>query len=220
MRYRVEQLSAATGVSVDTIRYYQSLGLLDPPEREGRVAWYDAEHADRIREVRQLQAKGLTLAAIKRVLRGELHFRDLPESHEVVVVALREDQVAEILGCRVAGVGAQGKLALRGLEAAGRDLHVLTPQRILDVGDGETARGELLRVDPDAHREPMAAVGEMGQQRGVLLGAVDVGIVRVAGFVQARDRDLDRVGCVVVDDGHDLRREAVGPREPFGVDEL
>ena len=72
MRYRVEQLAAACEVSVDTVRYYQSRGLLPPPGREGRVAWYGAEHAARIREVRALQRKGLTLAAIKRVLDGEL----------------------------------------------------------------------------------------------------------------------------------------------------
>lgn len=72
MRYRVDQLAAACDVSVDTVRYYQSLGLLPPPAREGRVAWYGADHADRIHEVRTLQGKGLTLAAIKRVLDGEL----------------------------------------------------------------------------------------------------------------------------------------------------
>jgi DNA-binding transcriptional MerR regulator len=72
----VEQLAAACDVSVDTIRYYQSLGLLQPPEREGRVAWYDAAHAARIAEIRDLQRKGLTLAAIGRVLRGELGTAD------------------------------------------------------------------------------------------------------------------------------------------------
>ncbi|MEX0743226.1 MAG: MerR family transcriptional regulator [Actinomycetota bacterium] len=72
MRYRVEQLAAACDVSVDTVRYYQSRGLLARPERQGRVAWYGAEHATRIREVRSLQRKGLTLSAIKRVLEGEL----------------------------------------------------------------------------------------------------------------------------------------------------
>ena len=72
MRYRVEQLAAACDVSVDTVRYYQTLGLLPAPTREGRVAWYGAEHADRIREVRTLQRKGLTLAAIRRVVSGEL----------------------------------------------------------------------------------------------------------------------------------------------------
>ena len=68
MRYRVEQLAAACDVSVDTIRYYQSRGLVPPPTREGRVAWYDDRHAERIREVRALRGKGLTLAAIERVL--------------------------------------------------------------------------------------------------------------------------------------------------------
>jgi DNA-binding transcriptional MerR regulator len=72
MRYRVEQLAAACDVSVDTVRYYQSRGLLPPPEREGRVAWYGDEHEARIREIRMLQAKGLTLAAIRRVVTGEL----------------------------------------------------------------------------------------------------------------------------------------------------
>lgn len=72
VRYRVEQLAAACDVSVDTVRYYQTLGLLPPPVREGRVAWYGAEHAERIRDVRTLQRKGLTLAAIRRVVQGEL----------------------------------------------------------------------------------------------------------------------------------------------------
>jgi DNA-binding transcriptional MerR regulator len=72
VRYRVEQLAASCDVSVDTVRYYQSLGLLPPPRREGRVAWYGKEHVDRIRHVRTLQRKGLTLAAIRRVVRGEL----------------------------------------------------------------------------------------------------------------------------------------------------
>ena len=64
----MEQLAAACNLSVDTIRYYQARGLVPPPEREGRVAWYDERHAERIREIRGLQAKGLTLAAIERVL--------------------------------------------------------------------------------------------------------------------------------------------------------
>ena len=72
MRYRVEQLAAACEVSVDTVRYYQSRGLLPVPEREGRVAWYDERHLERIARIRDLQHKGLTLAAIGRVVRGEL----------------------------------------------------------------------------------------------------------------------------------------------------
>jgi DNA-binding transcriptional MerR regulator len=72
----VEQLAAASDVSVDTVRYYQSRGLLPPPEREGRVAWYGPAHLERMHEIRTLQKKGLTLAAIRRVLTGELGVAD------------------------------------------------------------------------------------------------------------------------------------------------
>jgi DNA-binding transcriptional MerR regulator len=72
VQYRVEQLAAACDVSVDTVRYYQSKGLLPPPERSGRVAHYGPEHLERIREIRALQRRGLTLALIKRMVEGSL----------------------------------------------------------------------------------------------------------------------------------------------------
>lgn len=68
MRYRVEQVAAACDVSVDTVRYYQSRGLVPAPDREGRVAYYGEEHLVRIRRIRDLQRKGLSLAAIARVV--------------------------------------------------------------------------------------------------------------------------------------------------------
>jgi DNA-binding transcriptional MerR regulator len=72
VRYRVEQLATTCDVSVDTVRYYQAKGLLPMPRKEGRVAWYGAEHVERIRRIRSLQRQGLTLAAIRRVVDGEL----------------------------------------------------------------------------------------------------------------------------------------------------
>lgn len=95
MRYRVEQLAAACEVSVDTVRYYQSRGLLEPPAREGRVAWYGPEHIERIRDVRGLQRKGLTLAAIKRVVEGDLGKPDADLA--AAVAAARGDTVEEEL---------------------------------------------------------------------------------------------------------------------------
>ena len=85
MRYRVEQLAAACDVSVDTVRFYQSRGLLRQPAREGRLAWYDDSHADRIRRIRDLQAKGLTLAAIARVVDGSPATSDVDLAAAVAV---------------------------------------------------------------------------------------------------------------------------------------
>jgi DNA-binding transcriptional MerR regulator len=76
MEMRVEQLSAQADVSVDTIRYYQSKGLLEPPRREGRIAWYSEEHRSRLTRIRTLQQRGFTLATIARLVSGELDAAD------------------------------------------------------------------------------------------------------------------------------------------------
>ncbi|HEU4427526.1 MAG TPA: MerR family transcriptional regulator [Myxococcota bacterium] len=67
MRYRVEELAAAAGVNVDTIRFYQRRGLLAPPVRKGRVAFYDSEHLARLREIQRLARGGFKLEQIVRL---------------------------------------------------------------------------------------------------------------------------------------------------------
>ena len=97
VRYRVEQLAAECEVSVDTVRYYQSLGLLPPPEREGRLAFYGPPHAERIREIRSLQRKGLTLAAIRRFVAGELGPADADLAAAVAAARAGADEGEELL---------------------------------------------------------------------------------------------------------------------------
>ena len=67
-RYRVDQLAELAGMSVDLIRSYQSRGLLPAPVREGRVAWYDRRHLDRLRRIRDLKAKGWSMRSIAETL--------------------------------------------------------------------------------------------------------------------------------------------------------
>jgi DNA-binding transcriptional MerR regulator len=52
-----------------TIRYYQTMGLVKKPKRyDGRNAVYDYEHLQQIVVLKLLQARGLSLAQIQRVL--------------------------------------------------------------------------------------------------------------------------------------------------------
>ena len=57
-----------SGFTVDTVRYYQTLGLLHPPEHEGRRAVYDESHVNRLRLVRSMSKRGLSLKAIRMLL--------------------------------------------------------------------------------------------------------------------------------------------------------
>jgi DNA-binding transcriptional MerR regulator len=83
VRLRVEELAARAGVSVDTIRFYQRERLLPPPERTGRVGWYDESHLERLGRIRAWQQAGYPLALIRRVLDGEIAEPDAPLAEAV-----------------------------------------------------------------------------------------------------------------------------------------
>ncbi len=66
--FTIDELAARTGMTVRTVRFYATEGLLPPPVRRGRVAYYGSQHRMRLDLIRTLQEHGYTLAAIERVL--------------------------------------------------------------------------------------------------------------------------------------------------------
>ena len=68
MDYRVEELAAAAGVRVDTLRFYQARGILPPPRHQGRIAVYHDSHLSRLRRIRELKRDGFSLAQIRKVM--------------------------------------------------------------------------------------------------------------------------------------------------------
>ncbi|MGW2056615.1 MerR family transcriptional regulator [Streptomyces sp. NPDC001840] len=65
----VDELAARAGVTVRTIRFYSSRGLLPPPViGPRRVGRYGPEHLSRLALIEELQHRGMTLAAIERYL--------------------------------------------------------------------------------------------------------------------------------------------------------
>jgi DNA-binding transcriptional MerR regulator len=65
------ELAGKAGIAGRTIRFYIARGLLRGPDKAGRGAAYRAEHLERLREIKRLQAQGLTLVEIARQLSGE-----------------------------------------------------------------------------------------------------------------------------------------------------
>src|SRR3954449_2853285 len=66
----IDELARESGMTVRNIRAYQSRGLLPPPEVRARTGYYGPEHLTRLRTIQDLQADGLNLNAIKRLLTG------------------------------------------------------------------------------------------------------------------------------------------------------
>jgi DNA-binding transcriptional MerR regulator len=94
---RVEELAGRADVSVDTIRFYQKRRLLPPPERRGRIAWYGAEHVERLARIKDLQRRGFSLAVIRRIVTGELDRADEPLAAAVVGAVDDETGAEEFL---------------------------------------------------------------------------------------------------------------------------
>jgi len=67
-RYGIEDLAALGGVSRRTVRYYVQQGLLPSPLGLGRGRHYGREHLARLRAVKALQERGLSLDAVRTEL--------------------------------------------------------------------------------------------------------------------------------------------------------
>jgi DNA-binding transcriptional MerR regulator len=88
----VGELAERSGISVDTVRFYQKRGLLPAPDRAGRVAFYGPGHEERLARIRDLAAQGFNLAVIRRLLNGELQPADMP-----LVAAVTEADAGDAL---------------------------------------------------------------------------------------------------------------------------
>ncbi len=64
----ISELAEKAGVSVRTIRYYISEGLLPPPEAHGRYSAYDDEYLTRIELIKRLKNAYLPLKEIRRLV--------------------------------------------------------------------------------------------------------------------------------------------------------
>jgi DNA-binding transcriptional MerR regulator len=64
----IDQLAQRVGMTARNVRAYQSRGLIPPPLVRGRTGYYGEEHVSRLELIRDLQAEGFNLEAIKRIL--------------------------------------------------------------------------------------------------------------------------------------------------------
>lgn len=81
----LDELARLSGMTARNVRAHQERGLLPPPEVRGRTGWYTQDHLDRLRMVAELQAEGLSLAAVRRTM------RDVPPGRAGHALAVRRN---------------------------------------------------------------------------------------------------------------------------------
>jgi len=68
-RLRIGDLATATATKVETIRYYERIGLLPTPGRTaGNYRAYDRRHLERLSFIRHARELGFSIEAVRDVL--------------------------------------------------------------------------------------------------------------------------------------------------------
>lgn len=91
--FTIGRLSKETGCNVQTIRYYEQIGLLKPPLRSsGNQRLYDESWAQRLRFIRHARELGFPLDAIRQMLT----LADKPQQSCDLVDLIASDQLAAV----------------------------------------------------------------------------------------------------------------------------
>lgn len=135
----VDELAARAGVTVRTIRFYSTRGLLPPPAiGPRRVGRYGPGHLSRLALIEELQHHGLTLAAIERYLEQlppDMSEHDLA-IHRALVAGWIPDSAEEMSREQLE------RRAGRALTEA--DVDRLAAMDVLERSDGS----DTFRIDP------------------------------------------------------------------------
>ena len=172
----VDDLAAATGMTVRTTRYYAGLGLIPPPARRGRMAFYSAEHRARLELIRALQDHGFTLAAIEKYLAR------IPEDASVEDLAVQRvmltswksggheevtrRQLETRVGRKLSAAEIDRLVAMTGIAPTDRDTYALLPAfevsvKSLDLDiplDSLVSAGEAITRHMDALADELTAI--------------------------------------------------------------
>ncbi|WP_336966752.1 helix-turn-helix domain-containing protein [Sphingobium aquiterrae] len=90
---KIGDIAKRTGLKIETVRFYESEGLIDPPLRSGgNYRLYDQSHLDRLSFVKRSRDLGFTLDQVRDLLR----LADDPRGSCAEVDAMAVQQIAEI----------------------------------------------------------------------------------------------------------------------------
>ena len=85
--FSVSDLATTTQLPRRTIRYYVQVGLIAPPDGNGKGARYNASHLERLLKIRRLQSDGFSLDRISQLLDEPLDVPKVPAPGDLRVVS-------------------------------------------------------------------------------------------------------------------------------------
>ncbi|MFD8965189.1 MerR family transcriptional regulator [Streptomyces sp. NPDC059568] len=172
----MEELAREAGITVRTVRFYRERGLIQPPRREGRIAWYDDHHLARLRTIAALLERGHTLTGIADLATAFESGRDvgevlgLGEPTEETPVRLSPEELADYFEGGATAENLAASLALGYLATDGDEI-VHTSRRLLEVSAALVREGVPLAVILETAREVRAHADALAELFGAVLTA-------------------------------------------------
>jgi AcrR family transcriptional regulator/predicted DNA-binding transcriptional regulator AlpA len=149
---KIAELEQASGTSRSTIHLYRNLGLLPAPRRLGpKLHLFDATHVERLKEIKQLRAQGLSLSQIRARLSGSeaQAAPDLDRRSVILQVASRRFVESGYDGVRLVDIARELHMSKAGLYryfATKEDLFVECIDQIRLVVVSAAERQELTQI--------------------------------------------------------------------------
>lgn len=148
--YRLDELARTSGVSARNIRAYRERGLLDPPRRVGRSAFYDDYHLSQLRTINQLLRRGFNSAHIAEFFASMRQGVDLADILGIqrALLGPRADGDAEDESDVGTGGPSTSEPAPTRPRAFGIDPGSSEAGRLIDYGLAEMREGRVVVLDP------------------------------------------------------------------------
>lgn len=210
----IRELAERTGMTVRNIRAHQTRGLLPPPTVRGRTGYYGEEHIARIELTREMQADGLNLEAIRRVLDSGDGSASAMFDFTRALRAPFEDEAPEIVEAEEL-VGIWGEAADAKLRRRAEKLGIF---RALPDGRIEVISPQLLRVAAELAELGVGAEGALVTAEKLRRHADGVARAFVDLFVKEVWQPFDRAGRP--DDEWPRMREALERMRPLAAGAL
>ena len=225
--YTIDELAAASEIPSRTIRFYQSKGVLQPPEKRGRVAYYGDDHVERLELIGKLQDRGLRISAIRTLLKriddGEVDLASWLGLEAQLTASWADDQprtvtkaeLHELTGSRRAGL--LSDLVRLELVARTGDVYLVHSPALLQTAMRLEAAGVDLETAVASEAVIRKHLGKAAKEAATLfLNNAEKGHVRVpesgdwAGlFAELRPTAIDAVKVIFGQEMERVLRELV-----------
>jgi DNA-binding transcriptional MerR regulator len=150
--YRLDELARISGVTARNIRAYRERGLLDPPRRVGRSAYYDDYHLSQLKTINQLLRRGFNSAHIAEFFASMRQGADLAD-----ILGIQQ----AILGPRSDEPAAADTSAVR-IEPRSDEAHKLIDCDMAEIVDDEVVlKDAVLAAIVTRSQDPMLYVQAM-----------------------------------------------------------